>query len=222
MSARDRAVEEQPSQPGSTPGDVTDSGPAESATSFGRHLNAPEATAVPGRTPVASPAAGPVGILIALVLIAVGVVGIRDALTAAGAFSGQLWTARAADTLDGLARADWMIPAGVVAILIGLWWLFAALKPRRRTGLQLGDSGLVWIRPRDVARVASTAAEDVDGITSAHSSASRRGVNVSVETTATTASEIERRVTETVAERLSAVDPSPKIKVNVRSVGGSQ
>lgn len=220
MSTPDDLVDEQQADARIT-GDEEASPPSPPAS--GRHLD-PAAGASPaaGRTPVAAPAAGLVGVLVALIFLGLAVVGIRDALTAAGAFSGQLWTARAADAFDGLARADWMIPAGVVAILIGLWWVLAALKPRRRTGLNLGESGLVWTRPRDVARLAAATAEDVDGVTDASSSASRRTVTVRVQTTVTDTRAFEERIAATVAERLSALEPMPKIKVNARTTGDSR
>src|ERR1035437_8277244 len=90
-----------------------------------------------GRDPVARPAAAVVGMQLALVLIGSGVVGIREALLGAGAISGPHWAANAADAIDGLAPATWMVPAGVGAMFIGIWWLLAALMPRRHTELAL-------------------------------------------------------------------------------------
>jgi len=43
-----------------------------------------------------------------------------------------------------------MIPVGVVLALVGVWWVLAALKPRRRA-LALQARSAVWIRPRDLA-----------------------------------------------------------------------
>ncbi len=40
-----------------------------------------------------------------------------------------------------------------VLALVGVWWVLAALKPRRRTALALQARRAVWIRPRDLAHL---------------------------------------------------------------------
>lgn len=173
-----------------------------------------------GRTPAATPAAAPWALLLALAVIVLGAIGIRDALVAAGALRGTSWTKRAADTIDGLSPQTWMIPAGVALALLGLWWLLAALKPRKRTEIALsGDPG-AWIRSGDLARLTQPTAENVDGVVSARVSAGRRTVTVKATTTAREATEIRAALADAVEDRLTAMQRAPKVKVNTRYSGG--
>ncbi len=172
-----------------------------------------------GRTPTAALAAAPLAVLVALLVLAAGVVGIRDALVAAGALSGSSWITSAAGTVDGLRAQPWMIPVGVVVAVIGLWWVLAALKPRKRTELELAARTGSWIRPDDVARLARTVADEVDGVVSASASAKRRSVTVTVTTTSRESSAIRAEVTEAVQARLAPLTAPPTVKVKARYVG---
>lgn len=175
-----------------------------------------------GRTPTAAPAAAPWAILLALAVIALGAIGIRDALVAAGAFGGTSWTKSAASTIDGLSPQTWMIPAGVALALFGLWWVLAALKPRRRTEIALsGDPG-AWIRSGDLARLAQPTAENTDGVVSARVSAGRRRVTVKATTTARDSAEIRSALADAVQDRLTALQRAPKVKVKARYSGGAR
>jgi len=115
-----------------------------------------------GRTPSAAPAAAPWAVLLALVVLALGVVGIRDALIAAGAFGGSSWTKNTANAIDGLTARMWMIPAGIGLAVLGLWWLLAALKPRKRTEISLSGTPGAWMRPGDLARLVQPTVENVE------------------------------------------------------------
>ncbi len=76
------------------------------------------ATRIPGRhrcnsrrrTPTGAPAAAPWAILLALAVLALGVVGIRDALVTAGAVHGSFWTQDTANAIDGLTPRMWIVP----------------------------------------------------------------------------------------------------------------
>ena len=174
------------------------------------------------RTPTGAPAAAPWAILFALAVLALGVVGVRDALVAAGAFGGSSWTQDTADVIDGLRPRPWMIPAGIVLALLGLWWLLAAVKPRKRPELFLsGDPG-AWMRPADLARLARTAAEHVDGVVSVRTSATRRAVTIKATTTARDTTEVRTALTDAVTDHLDSVDRAPKVKVKARDTGGSR
>jgi hypothetical protein len=116
-------------------------------------------TSTVAKKPVAAPAAATAGIIASLAVIAAGAVGIRDTLVSVGALDGRSWLEWLFDKAEVLKPVDWMIPAGIGAVLIGLWFLFAALKPRKRTHKPVGDAG-VWIRNRDVVRVTTSAVED--------------------------------------------------------------
>ncbi len=169
-----------------------------------------------GRQPVAAPAAAVVGVLLALMLIAAGAIAIRDTVLAAGS-SGPRWVTNTATAIDGLAPATWMIPAGVIAVLVGLWWLLAALKPRRRTEVPLRSAAGVWIRPAGIARMSRATADSVAGTTSARAAAGRRRVKVTVSASDKEAAELRSRVAEAVAERIDPVQRRYAVKVKVKS-----
>jgi len=175
-----------------------------------------------GRTPTATPAAAPWAVLLALVVLALGVVGIRDALIAAGAFGGSSWTKKTANAIDGLTAHTWMIPAGIGLAVLGLWWLLAALKPRKRTEISLTGTPGAWMRPGDLARLVQPTVENVEGVVSASTSATRRTVTVKATTTARDSAQVRTAVTEAVGDRLSAVGRAPRVKVKARYIGGSQ
>lgn len=81
--------------------------------------------------------------LIALALVAVGAVAIRDLLTAA-----DPWIAHALRWTADAQWQWWVWPVAVVAALVGLVLLVAAVTPRRRTHVSVGDH--IWV-PRNNA-----------------------------------------------------------------------
>lgn len=56
----------------------------------------------------------------ALLVVALGVVGVRDALVYAGLLSGSGWCEEATAKLDGRSVEAWMVPAGAALALLGL------------------------------------------------------------------------------------------------------
>jgi len=206
---------------------TTDPKTADPTDTTAREEVDPESGASPveptaGRTPSAAPAAAPWAVLLALVVLALGVVGIRDALIAAGAFGGSSWTKNTANAIDGLTAHTWMIPAGIGLAVLGLWWLLAALKPRKRTEISLSGTPGAWMRPGDLARLVQPTVENVEGVVSASTSATRRTVTVKATTTARDSAEVRTAVTDAVGDRLSAVGRAPRVKVKARYIGGSQ
>jgi len=206
---------------------TTDPKTADPTDTTAREEVDPDSAAAPveptaGRTPTATPAAAPWAVLLALVVLALGVVGIRDALIAAGAFGGSSWTKNTANAIDGLTAHTWMIPAGIGLATLGLWWLLAALKPRKRTEISLSGTPGAWMRPGDLARLAQPTAENVEGVVSASTSATRRTVTVKATTTARDSAQVRTAVTDAVGDRLSALRRAPRVKVKARYIGGSQ
>ena len=158
-----------------------------------------------------------VGVVLALLVVALGVVGLHDALVAADAVDGSSWSAAAVSAVDGTRRGLWLVPAGVLAVLVGLWLLLTALRPRPRTAIALrADTGVV-LRPRDVAALARSTAGDVDGVTSATASAQRRRVSVAV--VATSDDGVREAVAAAVAARFAALSTTPSIRVSVKTEG---
>jgi hypothetical protein len=157
---------------------------------------------------------GVVGPGLAVLLAALGVVLIRDALIAFDVLPGPAWLPAALDGLNELTAEWWMVPAGVGAALLGLWLVVTALRPRSRRAVPVRSATGVFLHTRDVARLASDAAGAVDGVLSAASTASHRAVTVTVRSTATAG--IADGVTDAVTRRLSALETPPQVKVRIR------
>jgi hypothetical protein len=114
-----------------------------------------------------------------------------------------------------------MIPAGIVAVVIGAWWVYAALRPRRRTAVAVTARSSVWIGPADLARLASRAAEKVPGVVEARSSATLRKVTVTAKTTAGDARAGVAAAVETAVRDATAVaSPPPTVRVRTRTGSG--
>ncbi len=159
-----------------------------------------------------------VGAVLALVLVAVGVAGIRDALVAIGAVEGEPWIDTVVDTVDGWQPQFWLVPAGIALVLLGVWLILVALRPRSRTGVAVRAATGVFLRTGDVERLAARAASDVDGVLSARSSASHRKVEVRVAVTggANTAD----RVRTAVQDALQPLESIPTVQVKTAGAGG--
>lgn len=157
---------------------------------------------------------GVVGPVLAVLLAALGVVLIRDALITFDVLPGSAWLPAVLDGLNGLTAEWWMVPAGVGIALLGLWLVMTALRPRSRKTVPVTSATGVFLHTRDISRLASDAASEVDGVLSATSSASRRTVTVTVRST--TSPGIADAVTDAVNQRLSALETPPQIKVRVR------
>lgn len=161
--------------------------------------------------------AGPIGVagpIMAMVLTGIGVVLLHDAVAEADTRAGRTWTAALIGGLDRVTAEWWMIPAGVAIALIGVWLIITALRPRSRKTVAVTSETGVFLRTRDIARLAAAAADDVDGVLAASSVASRRAVTITVESDRDGVAEL---VQETVGQRLSALTSPPKVKVRVRT-----
>jgi hypothetical protein len=174
----------------------------------------PRRAMTPARTPTGAGRIGLAGPLMAVALTAAGVVLVHDAIAEADSTPGRTWLAFLIDTLDRTTAAWWMIPAGAGVALIGMWLIVNALRPRSRKSLAVTSATGVHLRTRDVARLASAAADDVDGVLSATSVAGRRVVTVTVESERDGIADL---VHGAVAGRLSALADPPKTKIRVRS-----
>lgn len=170
-------------------------------------------TAPQARMPVAAPAATLPGVIIALAVGAVGAGAAHDGLVTTGAVSGPVWAQTVADTVSGATPQTWMLPAGVAAALVGLWFVVAAVKPRRRTGLPLGTGSAVWIAPRDVARLAASTAASVPGVTRSTATASQRSVTVSVAGADADLEALRAQIESAVATRLEPLQEAPALRV---------
>jgi Family of unknown function (DUF6286) len=168
----------------------------------------------PARAPTGAGVIGFVGPVLAVLTIALGLVLVRDALASAGVLPGDGWVLTVLAAMNGQTRTGWALAAGIVAALVGLWLIVIALRRRRRKALWLRKAAGVGIRPRDVARLARVAADDVDGVLDAKVTAGRRNVNVDVRTTGDP--HTRDRVRDVVTARLAALAKPPKVSVRAR------
>lgn len=130
--------------------------------------------------PAALPGAAIAGAALGLAFIALGAVAVRDIAVRANWLDGQAWSVTAAQWIADLQWQNWMWPAAVGAIVVGLVLLWIAVKPRRRTHLALAGGDGMWTRPGDVARRCSAAVSDLPGVLDADTVVTRRKLTCTV------------------------------------------
>ncbi len=161
--------------------------------------------------------AGRVGFLgpfMAVLLTGLGVVLLHDAIARSDTRPGRTWIAAVIDGLNRVTAEWWMIPLGLAIALIGVWLIFTALRPRSRKTLAVTSATGIFLRTGDIARLASAAADDVDGVLAASSVASRRKVTVTVESDREQVADLVR---DAVTTRLAPLQKSLPVTVRVRS-----
>lgn len=175
-----------------------------------------------GRMPTATATARYIGVALALVLLAAGVLALREAGVALGWIAGTSWISGAAAMVDGLHSQWWMVPAGVTTAVVGTWMVFAALRPRRKTVVAVDAAGAVWMRPRDVARLASYAAASVPGVEVLCSEATRRKVTLHIGLTGVeSGAEVKGAITAAVGSATEVLKPAPQIAVRIETSGSA-
>lgn len=166
------------------PGPSASPGGAGSGTTPGPAGPRQPGTALPpGKQPVGLPLVCLVAVVVALLVIAVGVVGVQHGLQAGGLVGPPSWLTRAAEGVDGLRAFAWTALVGLGLVLLGLWLVLTALRPRPRTSVALQARTGVYLRPRDVRRIAERAAGEVDGVTAVKVDATRSKVTARARTT---------------------------------------
>ena len=100
---------------------------------------------------------------------------------------------------------------GVVVALLGLWLVVVALGRRVRTRLDVTSSTGTTIGIGDAARLAASAADEVDRVLSARASATRRSVTVTV--TTLEGDDVTDAVRAAVTERLAPLVQPLSVKV---------
>lgn len=130
------------------------------------------------RSPRGYPAAGLLAALIGLLAVLAAVVVGREYAVADGHYNSDPWLAQATDWLAGTAWQSWMVVAAIGAIVVGLWLVYNAIRPRNRTHRAITAAPGVWTRDTDIARRLSAIALDADTTVSATTTVSggtRRG-----------------------------------------------
>lgn len=175
------------------------------------HASAAPPPMDPAKTPVGPGLIALIGAVLAALVIALGVLAIRDALVLAGLVKGTAWVELVRAALDGLTPAGWALPVGLVLLLLGVWLALAALMPRPPTAIPVQSRTGVFLRRRDVRRLAEAAAEHVDGVLSAHAETRRRTVVVRLRDTGDEG--VADRVRVAVSDRLAPLTAPPTVIV---------
>lgn len=134
----------------------------------------PARPAPPRAQPRRAPVVVPTAIVLALVLIAVAVVAVRELLVSQGWAAGSRIVPDLVAGLDGLGPSVGLAAAGAGVTLVGLVFLWLALRPGRRTHLRVTGDADLWLAPGAVAAVAQETADRLPGVVSADSSRSTR------------------------------------------------
>ncbi|TNM67899.1 hypothetical protein FHN55_08810 [Streptomyces sp. NP160] len=170
----------------------------------------------PAPLPTGAGRIGWLGPLLAVLLLGVAVVLGQDAWVrlSGGGANATTWLGSVISGLNGLSPSSALAVPAAIAVILGLVLLLAAFSRRRRKALVLrGDLG-AHLTTRDVARLASGAARQVDGVLDATASATRRKVVVDVTTTGD--SSTRGAVQADVQRALSALADAPKVTVNAK------
>lgn len=169
----------------------------------------------PAQAPVAAAAASRAAVVLALIVVALGVSAIRDALVDLGWIGGASWLRPVIDVLDGLRPATWTVAAGAILGVLGLILVVTAVLPRRKTALPVAASTTAYLHRADVPKLANAAAREVPGVLDARSSASARKVVVRCRVTGH-AQELRQAVADAVAEQLDILRKPHRVVVRVR------
>jgi uncharacterized alkaline shock family protein YloU len=162
------------------------------------------------RPPRSYPAAGWLASVLGVVLVAAAVITGREYAVAQDHYESGGWLDSAARWISETAWQPWMVVVAVACILVGVWLLYAAVRPRRRTHRLLRHSGGLWTRNTDVARRLSAIALDDPTTVSATTkvTAGRAHVDV-VASTAAESQELRARLEASAA----TLDKPPHLSV---------
>ena len=180
----------------------------------------PSAVLTAAKQPVGSGRVAWIGQFFAVVLIVVGVIGLREAVLAAGWTSGSSWVdtvARRASS--GFGHSTWLLPIGILGVLVGIALVVSGLRPRPKKTLALASETGVFLTRRGIQNFVHRCADDVDGVTSVRVEASRRRVVLRV--TATDPDSVRPAVEAAVDQGLRALARPPAVVVRARRDGGA-
>jgi uncharacterized alkaline shock family protein YloU len=181
----------------------------------------PEIVPVRARPPLARPGSAVVAVAAAVLLIGVAVVAGREFLIEKGAIAPAAWVRNSVRWIADLHGQTWMVAAALGATAVGLILICLSLMPRTRTHVPVGDDGsaVVWMRPTDVARMCSSRAGTVGGVSAVHTTVDRRRATVHVTPNGEVASDaLEQQVRDAVEPALAAVSSPRELRVRVGRV----
>ncbi|MEU6859243.1 DUF6286 domain-containing protein [Glycomyces sp. NPDC046736] len=170
------------------------------------------------RAPRRRPAASWLGLVGAVLLAGLAVLFGQHAAAERGWTSRDSWLLAALDRLDDPAPQTWVLAAGIVAALLGLWFLIAACVPARRSHLPVEGRCDLWVSPRALEALAADAAERAPGVLHGHGEVRRRRLRVEALLAPGTESGV-AGVLDAVGERLTGL---ADLEVSVQAKEGSR
>lgn len=169
--------------------------------------------------PTATPGAVWITSLFALALIALGAIAIRDICVDQRWITGSQWIAAASRWIADLSWQGWFWAVAIALIVVGLLFVWTAIRPRTKTHIALDGAGTVdgyapstWTRKVDVARRASAVARQAKGVTKADSTVKRRKVITRI-TTSDEAPASSDAVRDAITAAIAPVLPKHTVKV---------
>lgn len=124
-----------------------------------------------------------IGIVLALVLILLAVVAVRDLVIDQRWATGQTWLPDLLAGLDGTTPTTGVLVAASVAGVVGLLLVLVGLTPVPRRHTRAPDADQLWSSPAAVAAVARAAADRAPGVLSARTArAGRRRIVLEIAT----------------------------------------
>lgn len=176
-----------------------------------------------GQEPKGAPIVRWWALLLSLALLALAAVFGREAWRVSTHATVDSWTqpfidVMSADAQGSAAIAPWMLWGGAAGIVVSLLMLYAALRPRRRTHVELASGAISgWTRQVDIARRCSATARKVPGVGAARTTAGKKGIHLIIngdiedENLAT-------RVREVVNEELASLAHPAPLSVTVERI----
>jgi len=164
--------------------------------------------------PKARPAASVVAVVIALALVALAVVSVRDLAISQDWTTGTPWSLALAQAFDGLKATTGVLAIGIAIGVVGLLLVFLAVKPAHSTHLRGKVDSDLWLSASAVAALAQNIADRAPGVISADTSrATGRKIVVDVVT-----SQDRQAVTDRVNTAIqSQLQGLTKAKITVRT-----
>lgn len=177
-------------------------------------------TAVAAAKPPVGVGASPlVAQLLALALVALGVVGVQDLLARTGALAQEPWLDTALSSVDGVAAdSPWVLVGGIVAAVVGLLLLPIPFRRRPRKALELKAATGVRLRTQDLSKLVRGSLETVDGVTDVDVRTSGRTVRVTAATVVSDdrRSGVTRDLRKQLAPTLGALEKAPRPKIKLK------
>lgn len=157
-----------------------------------------------------------------LVFLIGAAIAIHDAVVAKEHIGGPSLFGAAAHALGHMEYGSWVLPVGIALTVVGLITMIGALLPAALRYLPLRSTAALWMRPVDVCRLCTRAAQDVAGVTRASTTTNGKKVTVSIYTAGPAPDEVVEAVRSAVTAQLEYVDRPLALTVQPVEKGDSQ